>query len=106
MPEKVKLRLEDDMPAQKSVEEIKSEIKQLLLEVSNLPGMTPDRIDDQLSLFQDGLGLDSIDILELVVALDKRYAIKVRNDESGRNILRNVSSIAQAIHLSQPQAAN
>jgi acyl carrier protein len=94
------------MPEQKSVDEIKSEIKQLLLEVSNLPGMTPDRIDDQLSLFQDGLGLDSIDILELVVALDKRYAIKVKNDENGRNVLRNVSSIAQAIHHSQMQAAN
>ncbi len=94
------------MPMQKSVEEIKSEIKQLLLEVSNLPGMTPDRIDDQLSLFQDGLGLDSIDILELVVALDKRYAIKVRNDEIGRNVLRNVSTIAQAIHHSQLQTAN
>ncbi|HYX36052.1 MAG TPA: phosphopantetheine-binding protein [Oligoflexus sp.] len=94
------------MPVQKSVEEIKSEIKQLLLEVSNLPGMTPDRIDDQLSLFQDGLGLDSIDILELVVALDKRYAIKVRNDEIGRNVLRNVSTIAQAIHHSQLQTAN
>ncbi len=94
------------MPVQKSVDEIKSEIKQLLLEVSNLPGMTPDRIDDQLSLFQDGLGLDSIDVLELVVALDKRYAIKVKNDEIGRNILRNVSSIAQAIHHSQLQTAN
>lgn len=94
------------MPEQKSVDTIKSEIKQLLLEVSNLPGMTPDRIDDQLSLFQDGLGLDSIDILELVVALDKRYAIKVKNDENGRNILRNVSTIAQAIHTSQMQAVN
>ncbi len=94
------------MPVQKSVDEIKSEVKQLLLEVSNLPGMTPDRIDDQLSLFQDGLGLDSIDVLELVVALDKRYAIKVKNDEVGRNILRNVSSIAQAIHHSQLQTAN
>jgi acyl carrier protein len=94
------------MPEQKSVDAIKSEIKQLLLEVSNLPGMTPDRIDDELSLFQDGLGLDSIDVLELVVALDKRYAIKVKNDENGRNILRNVSTIAQAIHTSQMQAVN
>jgi acyl carrier protein len=94
------------MPEQKSVDDIKSEIKQLLLEVSNLPGMTPDRIDDQLSLFQDGLGLDSIDILELVVALDKRYAIKVKNDENGRNVLRNDSTIAEAIHHSQMQAVN
>lgn len=94
------------MASEKSVDDIKSEIKHLLLEVSNLPGMTADRIDDQLSLFQDGLGLDSIDILELVVALDKRYAIKVRNDENGRNMLRNVSSIAQAIHHSQLQAVN
>ncbi len=94
------------MSEPKSVDELKGEIKQLLLEVSNLPGMTPDRIDDQTSLFQDGLGLDSIDILELVVALDKRYAIKVRNDESGRSILQNVHSIAQAIHHSSQALAN
>ncbi|MCX6129644.1 MAG: phosphopantetheine-binding protein [Proteobacteria bacterium] len=83
------------------LDHFKKEVKQLLIEVSNLPGLTVDKIDDGISLFQDGLGLDSIDILELVVALDKRYSIKIKNDEGGRNILRNVSSIADAIHQRQ-----
>lgn len=73
------------------------EVKKLLLEVSNLPGRTPETLDADASLFADGLGLDSIDVLELVVALDKRYGLKIRNDENGRQILRDVRSIAEAI---------
>ena len=89
------------MTSEHSIESYKKEIKNLLVEVSNLPGLTAESIADDISLFHDGLGLDSIDILELVVALDKRYAMKIRNDEGGHKILRNVSSIAEAIHQRQ-----
>ncbi|MBC7659162.1 MAG: acyl carrier protein [Chitinophagaceae bacterium] len=73
------------------------EVKKLLLELSNLPDRTPESIDDRASLFADGLGLDSIDVLELVVALDKRYGLKIKNDQKGREVLHNVRSIAEAI---------
>lgn len=81
-----------------SVDGLIFEVKKLLLEVSNLPGKTPETLDAQASLFAGGLGLDSIDVLELVVALDKRYGLKIKNDENGRQVLRDVQSIAQAIH--------
>ncbi len=74
------------------------EVKKLLLEVSNLPDTTPESLDANTSLFAEGLGLDSIDVLELVVALDKRYGLKIKNDEKGREVLRDVQSIARAIH--------
>ena len=75
------------------------EVKKLLIEVSNLPGRTPETLDPKTSLFADGLGLDSIDVLELVVALDKRYGLKIKNDDRGRETLHDVQSIAQAIFL-------
>lgn len=74
-----------------------SEVKQLLLEVTNLKGITADSIDETSPLLEQGLGLDSIDILELVVRLDKRYGMKIRNDENGRQVLQNVRCIAEAI---------
>ena len=73
------------------------EVKKLLLELSNLPDQTPETLDENASLFAEGLGLDSIDVLELVVALDKRYGLKIKNDDKGREVLHSVRSIAEAI---------
>lgn len=87
-----------------SLDNLIFEIKKLLIEVSNLPDLTPEAIDPKTSLFAEGLGLDSIDVLELVVALDKRYGLKIKNDDSGRAILHNPLSIAEAIYQSQSQA--
>jgi acyl carrier protein len=80
-----------------NLEKYISDVKNLLLEVSNLNGLSSDGIDENTSLLEQGLGLDSIDILELVVRLDKRYGVKIKNDENGRQILKNVRCIAEAI---------
>jgi len=80
-----------------SLEQYIDDVKHLLLEVSNLNGLTSDGIDENSSLLEQGLGLDSIDILELVVRLDKRYGLKIKNDDNGRQILKNVRCIAEAI---------
>lgn len=77
------------------------EVKKMLLEVSGIQGLSIDTIDERSSLFEDGLGLDSIDVLELVVRLDKRYGIKIKNDENGRKVLKNVRCIAEAIAQQQ-----
>lgn len=82
------------------------EVKKLLLELSNLPDRTPETLDERASLFADGLGLDSIDVLELVVALDKRYGLKIKNDPKGREVLNNVRSIAEAILAKNDLAAS
>lgn len=87
-----------------SLDGLTLEVKKLLIEVSNLPDRTPESLDNNTSLFADGLGLDSIDVLELVVALDKRYGLKIKNDDKGREVLHNVQSIAHAIAAKNSEA--
>ena len=73
--------------------ELKTQIKQLLVE--NL--MLQSKADD-LPLFGPGsLGLDSVDALQLVVALDKNYGLKIPNPEAAKTILQSVNTIATAV---------
>ena len=85
-------------------ETLKAEIKRLL--VANLMlQVTEEQIADDLSLFgPNGLGLDSVDALQLVVALDKQYGLKIADPEAARQVLRNVSTISAAVaaHLGTP----
>ncbi len=78
-------------------QELCQDIKSLLLSVTNLPANEQKEIDNHTPLFKGGLGLDSIDVLELVVSLEKRYGVKIRNDEKGQQALANVASIADEI---------
>jgi len=77
--------------------ELKLQIKRLLVE--NLMLQTAaNEIADDLPLFgPGGLGLDSVDALQLVVALDKNYGLKISDAEAAKQILRNVNSIAAAV---------
>jgi acyl carrier protein len=76
---------------------LKQQIKELMVETLMLQITTAD-IGDDLPLFgPGGLGLDSVDALQLVVALDKHFGLKIRDPEAAREILRSVSSMAQAV---------
>ncbi len=66
----------------------------MIIDVLALEDITPEDIEDDAPLFIGGLGLDSIDALELVVALDKNYKVKVDTEEKGRKILRDINSLA------------
>lgn len=79
------------------MEELIKELKEEIIEALNLEEMTPDDIDDNEALFGDGLGLDSIDALELIVLLEKKYGIKLANPAEGREIFKSVASIAAYI---------
>ncbi len=77
--------------------EIKERIKGLIVENLMLQ-ITPAEIADDLPLFgPGGLGLDSVDALQLVVALEKDFGLKIRDPEAAREILRNVNTIADAV---------
>ena len=77
------------------MEELILELKQQIIEALNLEEMTPDEIDTDAPLFgDDGLGLDSIDALELIVLMEKRYGIKLANPAEGKAIFKSVASIA------------
>ncbi len=73
---------------------IRSNVKRLIVESLNLEGMTPERIGDDDRLFGEGLGLDSVDALELVVALEKEYGISVASHEVGREVFTSVATLA------------
>ena len=76
---------------------IKQDIRKLMVENLMLQ-IGPDEIGDDQPLFGPGsVGLDSVDALQLVVALDKSYGLKIADPEAAKKILQNVSSIADAV---------
>jgi acyl carrier protein len=75
----------------------KEQLKTLIINALNLEGMTPDDIDDAAPLFGEGLGLDSIDALELLMILDKNYGIKFTNREESKAVLKSINSMAEYI---------
>ena len=79
------------------MEELILELKQQIIEALNLEEMTPDEIDTDAPLFGDGLGLDSIDALELIVLMEKRYGIKLASPAEGQAIFQNVRTIAEYV---------
>jgi acyl carrier protein len=74
------------------------ELKALLISELNLEDITLDEIDASAPLFRDGLGLDSIDALELAVILDKKYGIKIKSsDERNKEIFSSLNALADFI---------
>ena len=80
------------------MKELIEQIKQQLIDALNLEGMTPDQIDDNAPLFGDeGLGLDSIDVLELIVLIEKNYGIRLSNPAEGRQVFQSVAVMADYV---------
>ena len=79
------------------MEELINTIKQQIIDALNLEEMTPDQIDNDAPLFGEGLGLDSIDALELIVILDKFYGIKLKSPEEGKEVFKSVNCIADYV---------
>lgn len=79
------------------MEELILELKQAIIEALNLEDVKPADIDDDAPLFGDGLGLDSIDALELIVLMEKRYGIKLKDPAAGREIFRSIRVMADYI---------
>lgn len=79
------------------MEELVLELKKQIIEVLNLEEMTPEDIETDSPLFGEGLGLDSIDALELIVLLEKKYGIRLANPAEGRAIFKSVGTIADFV---------
>ena len=75
----------------------KEKFKQVLVEGMNLEEMTPDQIRDDTPLFAEGLGLDSLDAVELVVLVQKHFGVEIKDMEEGREAFRTVESLAAFI---------
>ena len=85
---------------------LKLEIKRLIIDALELEDTQPADIDDDIALFgDDGLGLDSIDALELGIALRKQYKIQLEaNDAGNREHFRSVNSLAELVRSQTPAA--
>ncbi len=79
------------------MDELISQLKQQIIDVLNLEEMTADDIDANAPLFGEGLGLDSIDALELIVLMEREYGIKLSNPAEGKEIFRSVATIADYV---------
>jgi acyl carrier protein len=81
-----------------------TELAQLLVDSLNLEGIDPAGIDPDARLFGEGLGLDSIDALELALAVSKKYGFQLRSDsEENRRIFASLRALAA--HIEQNKAA-
>ncbi len=79
------------------MEELILQLKQQIIEALNFDDLKPEDIDTDAALFGEGLGLDSIDALELIVLLDRQYGIKVADPKAGKEIFRSVRTMAEFI---------
>ena len=75
---------------------LKEDIKQAIVRSLRLP-IAPAEIGDDTPLFGEGLGLDSIDVLELVLELERTFGVAISDEATGAKVLRSVNSIAEFI---------
>ena len=79
------------------MEELKQQLKQQIIAALNLEDLTPADIDDVAPLFGEGLGLDSIDALELILLMERQYGIKLNNAAEARPIKGSINQMAEYI---------
>lgn len=77
---------------------LKNKLKEQIIEALNLEDMTPADIENEAPLFGEGLGLDSIDALELIMILDKNYGIKFASKEESKAALRSIDCMAEYVN--------
>jgi len=75
-----------------------ADVKRLIVQSLNLQAVRPQEIDDDAPLFGAGLGLDSVDALELVVALEKTYAIQIADDQIGRKVFASARTLCDFVN--------
>jgi acyl carrier protein len=82
----------------RTFEEVKSDLKRLLVENLCLEDVKPDDITDDMNLFgEEGLGLDSLDGVEIVVIIQRKYGLDVKDMQAGRDIFRCINTLAEYV---------
>ena len=82
-----------------------ADLKEQIITQLNIQDVRPSDIGDDQPLFGEGLGLDSLDVLELIVLLKQKYKIKLANAEEGPAVFRSVKTMAEYIKTNQAQCA-
>ena len=86
------------------MQELKDTLKKQIIEELNLQDIKPEDIKDDAPLFGDGLGLDSIDALELVVLMEKFHGVKILDETVGKKVLVSINSMAE--HIQEENSKN
>lgn len=81
-----------------SLEELRRELKELLVVHLSLEDLTPEEIKDDEILFGEGIGLDSLDAVEIVVLLQRNYGLEIVDEEQAREILQSIDTLARWVH--------
>ncbi|MFP4380047.1 MAG: phosphopantetheine-binding protein [Candidatus Sumerlaeia bacterium] len=81
---------------------LEEELKQMLVKELNLEDVDPAELGDEDPLFGDGLGLDSLDAVELVVLMQKHYKVEIKDMEEGRAAFASIKSLADYIREHRP----
>jgi acyl carrier protein len=81
--------------------ELKLALKKQIIEFLNLTYLQPEDIKDDQPLFGEGLGLDSIDALELIVLLNRDYGIQIKDPKEGRKVLVDINTMVDFIELNR-----
>ncbi|MBL7931926.1 MAG: acyl carrier protein [Bacteroidia bacterium] len=76
---------------------LKEDVKKKMIQFLNLAPLTPEEIDDDAPLFGEGLGLDSIDSLELIVMLKREYGVQIDDPKEGRKALASINTMTDYI---------
>jgi acyl carrier protein len=84
------------------MEALRKEIKELIIDSLNLEEVTPESIVDDAPLFQEGLGLDSIDALELAVAIERKFHVTIPDEAVGKQAFSSVAALASYVAEHRP----
>jgi acyl carrier protein len=86
-----------------TIEQVRAELKELIVKELNLEGKTPSEIDDAAPLFGAGLGLDSLDALQLAMSVEEKFGVRVPEGDEARKIFASVNALAD--HIVQAKSA-
>ena len=90
--------------ASMTIEQVRSELKALIVKELNLEGKSPSEIDDAAPLFGAGLGLDSLDALQLAMSVEEKFGVRVPEGDEARKIFASVNALAE--HILEAKSAS
>jgi len=82
---------------------VKEQLKKLIIEELNLEDISPEDIEDDAPLFGEGLGLDSLDAVEIVVILEKHFGVEVKSLDEGKEAFRSINALTAYIEERMPR---